>query len=434
MTQLKENTFFGEQDRYRLIKPLGQGGFSEVWLADDTKADLTVAIKVYAPGRGLDEDGVNLFRMEFARMFNLNHTNLLRPTHYDVFEKMPYLIMPYCKYGSCSKQSGKIDEDTAWKVLHDVASGLAYLHAQNRPVIHQDIKPDNILMSNSCSFLITDFGISSNARNTLRLSFHQPGTGAGTMAYMAPERFSKENMPIMAGDIWSLGASLFELMTGQLPFGQHGGLFLKGGAEIPAISGVWSSKLKKTVYGCMHEKPWKRPKAHEIEKLAKRHVKKEMEHETVTTRWKSATLLTIMFLILCIGVFIGHFLIQPKPQTNPMLLECIALIELGDSLYDENDKKTWTKTEEKYQKAKDLIDKHSLPLPSLERRIRQIRKKKEDAIHTGIETAKEFFSEKPLTQGSIRRGLGTLEIEVFVIDSLHREARELYNQYKKMTN
>ena len=223
MIQLQENALFGDHDRYRLIRLLGQGGYSEVWLAEDMQAGLTIALKVYAPGRGLDEDGVTQFSKEFKMVFNLNHANLLRPTHYDVFERMPYLIMPYCEHGSSIKLSAKINERMAWTFLHDVASGLAYLHAQDPPVIHQDIKPDNVLMDSSDSFVITDFGISAKVRNTLQSA----GSKAGTMTYMAPERFDTDYQPIKASDVWALGASLFELMTGKPPFGENGGLAQK---------------------------------------------------------------------------------------------------------------------------------------------------------------------------------------------------------------
>lgn len=79
--ELRENILFA--DRYRLLRLLGRGGFSEVWLASDEKTGLRVAVKVYAPGSGLDEDGVRLFTEELSIVYNLNHSNLLKPHHFD---------------------------------------------------------------------------------------------------------------------------------------------------------------------------------------------------------------------------------------------------------------------------------------------------------------------------------------------------------------
>ncbi|MDR2971625.1 MAG: protein kinase [Bacteroidales bacterium] len=258
---LQENTLF--HSHYLLKKLLGRGGFSEVWLVENTLAgNIKMALKIYAPGAGLDDDGVSLFSKEFELVFNINHTNLLRTAHFDVCDRSPYLVMPYCEQGSAGKLIGNITEEQAWNFLHDVAAGLAHLHKQNPPIIHQDIKPDNVLIDNSGQYLITDFGISTKARNTLRKSIEQfKKISGGTIAYMGPERFGKDNLPIKASDIWALGATLFELMSGDTPFSEHGGLIQKSGAEIPDIDGEYSENLKKVVYACLAENPWDRPTA-----------------------------------------------------------------------------------------------------------------------------------------------------------------------------
>lgn len=103
-------------DRYELLKQLGRGGFSEVWLALDKLTDVKVAIKIYAPGMGLDDAGISLFTQEFSLVFDINHTNLLHPTYYDCWERMPYLILPFCKNGSISNTSLTIIESQKPKV------------------------------------------------------------------------------------------------------------------------------------------------------------------------------------------------------------------------------------------------------------------------------------------------------------------------------
>lgn len=262
---LNEGLVFAE--RYKFIKQLGRGGFAEVWLAEDTMTGVQVAVKVYAPGAGLDDNGIKIFTQEFSIVFDMNHTNLLRPTHFDTWERMPYLIMPLIKNGSAFKyiaDGQTIPEDECWKMLHDVASGLAYLHEKTPPLIHQDIKPDNILIDDEGRYLITDFGISARVRSTIRGGKAQEQSG-GTLAYMGPERFSTNPKPIMASDVWSLGAMMYELMTGLPPFGNHGGVLQKNGADIPIIEEDYSQDLKDIIYACLSKETWDRPSAKKIE-------------------------------------------------------------------------------------------------------------------------------------------------------------------------
>lgn len=254
---LQENTLFA--NRYQLERLLGRGGFSEVWLAKDNWTHLRIAIKVYAPGQGMDANGLQDFCGELANVFDLNHTNLLKPTHVDSWNDMPYLIMAYSSQGSLAKKIMKLSEAQIWKMIQDVASGLAYLHSKD--VVHQDIKPDNILMDEFGNFVITDFGISTRARSTLRKSVIGGAVSGGTAAYMGPERFSRQPAPTKASDIWSFGAMIYELLEGNVPFGEVGGGLQKGGAEIPFITADVSDALKFTVYKMLSKETWDRPTA-----------------------------------------------------------------------------------------------------------------------------------------------------------------------------
>ncbi|MDR2231594.1 MAG: serine/threonine protein kinase [Tannerella sp.] len=268
---LQEDILF--DNRYLLKRLLGCGGFSEVWLVEDTKVgNKKMALKIFVPERGLDDNGVQLFSSEFELVFDLNHTNLMRPSHFNVCERSPYLLMPYSEQGSVNKLVGLIADDDAWRLLHDVASGLEYLHGQHPPIIHQDIKPDNILIDQSGHYQITDFGISTKTRSTLRKSVGEAKMSM-TVAYSPPERFGQHNAAIPASDIWSLGATMFELLTGEMPFHDHGGLIQKHGAEIPLIHGDRSSDLIGIITMCLSVDIEQRPTAEQIVTWTNQHFK-----------------------------------------------------------------------------------------------------------------------------------------------------------------
>jgi serine/threonine protein kinase len=256
--------------RYEQEKLLGQGAFSEVWKVKDTQTGVSLALKIYNPIQGIDGDGNEMLTHEFALMVNANHKNLLRPLFFATCENRPYLILPFCERGNIGNMVGKFTEEEAWKLLRDAASGLAYLHAMNPPILHQDIKPANILLSDNGDYMLTDFGVSTQAKQSLSRVSNQDMAllSAGTISYMAPERFSRNNLPIMANDIYSLGSTVFEMLSGDLPFGNDGGLLQKKGADIPEVPGDFSPLLKKTLDSCLQEEPWKRPTAAQLEETA----------------------------------------------------------------------------------------------------------------------------------------------------------------------
>jgi len=268
MPSLQPNYKFAT--RYLLKKLIGVGGYSQVWLAEDIKAgNMEVAIKIYAPEKGLDSDGIEIFGKEFTLVFNLNHANLLRPMHYDVNDGSPYFVMQYCLNGSLFKRIGEIKEKELAQFMQQASSALKYLHNQDPPIIHQDIKPDNFLIDNQGNYLLADFGISSKIRRTLTKSMGAQAS-TGTLAYMPPEKFSADKQIIKAGDIFSLGVTIYELLTGDLPYGDNGGLTLKAGAEVPNLPGNFSPELNHLLRSCLAKEPWERPTAKQLEDVAGR--------------------------------------------------------------------------------------------------------------------------------------------------------------------
>jgi YD repeat-containing protein len=269
--KLQPNTLYA--DRYLLVQKLGSGGFSEVWLAEDTKGNnIRVALKVFAPGNGLDSNGLKVFADEYSLVFQLNHPNLLKPTHFDTWNDQPYLVMQFMEKGSCTRMVGEFTEAELARFMFQMADALHYLHDQEPPIVHQDIKPDNVLMDQRGNYLLTDFGISTRIRKTLTKSMGNQTVSSGTTAYMAPERFSRrleERAPIPANDIFSLGITLFELLTDELPFGEQGGLVAAGGLEPAELPEQFDQGLQELIAACLEKNTMNRPTAEELAQAAK---------------------------------------------------------------------------------------------------------------------------------------------------------------------
>lgn len=247
-------------NRYQLMNPIGRGSFGEVWMANDLRLDITVAVKVYA---ALDGKGITEFRDEFKNVYKLHHPNLLRPDYFDTVGDNPYLVMPYCPR-SADDLVGGITEHELWRFIRDVASGLAYLHEND--VIHRDIKPENILQDEQGDYVISDFGLSTKMRSTLRQASMRQNDGfSGTIAYMAPELFTSKPTAVKATDVWALGVTIYEMATGELPFCGQGGCMLNAGAEIPELDSTkWSSRLNEVMRRCLAKDTWDRPTAKDL--------------------------------------------------------------------------------------------------------------------------------------------------------------------------
>lgn len=409
-------------NRYFMERLLGRGNFSEVWLARDTKTDIAVALKIYAPATGLDDNGLNVFAREFALVVNANHKNLLKPLYYDNFERKPYLVLPYCKDGSIMRNVGKFTEEEAWRLIRDVASGLSWLHNMNPPVIHQDIKPDNVMIGENGDFMITDFGVSTHLKSTLRKSMSAAFSSAGTIAYMAPERFGKDNTPIMANDIYSLGATVFEMLTGDTPFGNDGGLVQKKGADVPELKGEYSSQLKKVISKCLRTNAWERPTAEQLEKYAETALKGEVirfiDEKTFVQKNKYLIILSIIVIMIgCIGsaIFISNQKVQRleyekmelQVQRNDSIRQVIAqycsnvkrLEKKGDN-HEEQYEQSYIEAYETISKAieahKNLSeDKGNRMKAELTKTKVQIEKKLREAFNDLNEKAKLFEADDP---------------------------------------
>lgn len=286
--------------RYQLIELMGSGASSEVWKARDTKAgSLLVALKIYSVGISpIDSYGIANFQQEFTTVFNMTHTNLLRPSGYDICNGCPYLVMQFCENGSASSMIGRVDEKDVLHFLHDVAAGLEYLHDHN--VIHQDIKPDNILVDDNCNFMLTDFGISSHIG-----SQGVDGPTGGTRAYMAPERY--EGIVSKESDIWSLGATVVEMIKGEPPFGELGGSLQAQGETWKGITGPFQPAVKALIDSMLEKNPNLRPTASLIRRKIELYQETGSWNKNERRNKLAYIIATIVSSIICVGIFLWDF-------------------------------------------------------------------------------------------------------------------------------
>ena len=206
------STFAG---RYRITENLGKGGMGVVYKAEDTKLRRAVAIKLLPWWLTSDEGAKERFLHEGRAASSLDHTNIC--TIYEADEThdgQMFIAMAFCEGEVLGKkiERGALDPARAVDIAIQVCDGLGVAHQSG--MVHRDIKPGNIMISDRGHVKIVDFGLAKVAGET-RVT--RAGMAVGTVAYMSPEQARGEEVDART-DIWSLGAVLYEMLTGRLPF------------------------------------------------------------------------------------------------------------------------------------------------------------------------------------------------------------------------
>lgn len=208
-------------DQYFLDLLIGRGGFADVYRAWDTNLNRWVAIKT--PQKGLTAKALQKFFKEARIIARLNHPYIITVLESNRYRRIPYFVMSYAPNGSLAERhphGEMLNMDLILEYMEQIVDALEYIHS-NRPgkpcLIHQDIKPANILLGIDNKILICDFGIARFVQNTRSYIISAPDEDwAGTVIYMAPERF--EGLASPATDQYALGIMLFEWLTGEYPF------------------------------------------------------------------------------------------------------------------------------------------------------------------------------------------------------------------------
>ena len=263
-------TVFG---RYRLDRILGRGGMGVVWLAHDEEMGEEIALKFLPEVVRLDASGLDELKAETRKSRKLTHRNIVRVHDFVSDAHSAGIAMEWVDGSTLSAmrltRPGMVfepDDLKAW--IKQVCEALEYAHFVAK-LIHRDLKPANIMLNAEGEVKVADFGISSSlTESASRVSVRR--SASGTLAYMSPQQALGQR-PKVADDVYSLGATIYELISGKPPF-FRGDLYAqvrdvvppsmaerREESEIPA--GVIPDEWEKTIAACLEKDPAMRPQS-----------------------------------------------------------------------------------------------------------------------------------------------------------------------------
>ena len=199
--------------RYELIEEIGAGGMGTVYRSIDLHTQQLVAVKQLRSNVGTPEM-IERFKREGEMLRQLNHPNIVKLLDTIFQDNEYYLVLEYVKGGDLGglMRQERLALTRVLSFALELSDALARAH--HLKIIHRDLKPANVLIAEDGTIRLTDFGIARMSD----LPITQSGMILGTYAYLAPEAFSDEVIDVRA-DLWAFGVMLFEMLTGQRPFG-----------------------------------------------------------------------------------------------------------------------------------------------------------------------------------------------------------------------
>lgn len=209
-------------DRYRVKEILGEGGMAVVYLAFDLVSKREVAIKMIKEDTMKNPVNLSRFEREARAAASLNHQNVVRVINLGTFEGRPFMVNELIKGQTLKdvlKERGKFTFLEACDIMYQLCS--AVLHAHQHGVIHRDIKPENVFITQDGTIKLGDFGIATFQDNNARVTKSE--VVVGSVHYLAPE-ISQGSPATVQSDIYALGITFFELITGKVPYDDQSAL------------------------------------------------------------------------------------------------------------------------------------------------------------------------------------------------------------------
>jgi serine/threonine protein kinase len=208
---------------YEILEEIAEGGMAVVYRGRQRTTGEPVAIKIVKPEVAANPVLVERFKQEFRAAQRLVHPHIVRALDYGTGDDLPFMVMEYVdglSLGERIERHGRLPEEEAVRLICEVADALHLAH-QNQ-IIHRDVKPDNILVDPDGRAKLTDLGLAKCKASDLDLT--QPFKGLGTPNFMAPEQFGDAKHAGVRCDIYSLGATLHQMVTGEFPFNARSSL------------------------------------------------------------------------------------------------------------------------------------------------------------------------------------------------------------------
>jgi serine/threonine protein kinase len=202
---------------YEILAKIAEGGMGTVYKGRAPQRDEPVAIKILSPEVAGNAVAVERFRQEYRASHSLVHPHLVRGLDFGQEDALFYLVMEFVDGDDLAtriEKKKRLDEDEAVRIVVQIAEALQLAHEHQ--IIHRDVKPSNILLTPSGEAKLTDLGLVKCRQADLDLT--RPMAGLGTPHFMAPEQFGDAKHADIRCDVYSLGATLYNAVTGKLPF------------------------------------------------------------------------------------------------------------------------------------------------------------------------------------------------------------------------
>jgi serine/threonine-protein kinase len=249
---------------YELLEMIGRGGMGSVYRSRHSETSQIVAIKVMSQELAADPILLKRFEKEFQTAHRLRHEHIVQGLNFGVDAGKPYLVMEFVagqNLGQRVKEEGPLRQSEAIGIISQVAEALQLAHQEK--IIHRDVKPENILLTEDNQAKLTDLGLIKDLETGAELT--RTRTCLGTVVYMAPEQFEDARRADIRSDVYGLAATLYFALTGVAPFLGRGNLTIMGKKlknEFSPPSRIVPSlpaSIDRAICQALDAKPEKRP-------------------------------------------------------------------------------------------------------------------------------------------------------------------------------